>query len=287
MPRSIKLNPTKGFSITPKEGFTLKPKSATAERGNASVFKLKNKKEFVLGPRRAPARTPKRGPTAVIQKYYDMGGMRTIEHVYARNYNRFVGTANLLAVKADGQRGWISREGRFIGEDDFRKLLYSIDKTTVGGGLELQGLGENMTGAGLVDLWDSLRPAQKAAVVDELRNMDWDRFWTEYYPRAEIRVKNGKVQRKRRPGSESWETENQFSMLDELVERIAKALGKRSHAPVAIRIRHRDRALRGRGGADRPRADLPHYGILPRRGEDVRRGGLHQAVLRRVRGHRL
>ena len=227
-----KLNPTTAFSIAPKKGWTLKPKKSTEETGNASVYRVKGKKTWQIGPRRPPAKAPKKGPAAVLQKYYDMGGGKVIEHVYARKYTRFTGTAHLLAVRTDeGKRGWVTTEGRFIGENAFRNLLHSIDSTTVGGGLQLDGLGDpdrlDVSQPSLVELWDSLRPSQKAAVVDALRDYDWDQFWVEYYPRARLKPnKKGGWTRQRLPGSYPQETENQISMLDEIVLKIAEALGK-------------------------------------------------------------
>lgn len=229
---SVRLNPKTAFSILPKKGWTLTPKRSTEETGNTSVYRVKGKNKWQIGPRRPPARTPKKGAAAVLQKYYDEGGQRVIQHVYARNYTRFVGTSHLLAVKTDkGERGWVTTEGRFIGEDAFRNLLHSIDMTTVGGGLDLTGLGDPdrlaASQPSLVELWDSLRPSQKAAVVDALRDYDWDQFWVEYYPRARLKPKKGGgFTRQRLPGSYPQETENQISMLDEIVLKIAEALGK-------------------------------------------------------------
>lgn len=229
---AVRLNPKTAFTIAPKKGWSLQPKRSTEETGNASVYRVKGKNKWQIGPRRPPARTPKKGPAAVLQKYYDMGGQRVIQHVYARNYTRFVGTSHLLAVRTDeGERGWVTTEGRFIGEDAFRNLLHSIDMTTVGGGLDLTGLGDperlGVSQPSLVELWDSLRPSQKAAVVDALRDYDWDQFWVEYYPRARLKPKRGGgFTRQRLPGSYPQETENQISMLDEIVLKIAEALGK-------------------------------------------------------------
>lgn len=206
------INPTKGFTVRPKKGWTFKPKIKTDEYGNVSMRKVKG--EWKLGPR-APQKSYKNKMRQTVQTYYDEGGARIIEKVYSRDYSMIKGTENLLAVKASGQRGWLTPEGKFIGEEDFRKLLYAIDQTGAAKELKIN----------LVGKWDSLRPIQKAKVVDALRNTDWEQFWNEFAPGDDTNGAKFKPSPRRRRKAPTLR-DKQYSMLDNLVEKFAAAIGE-------------------------------------------------------------
>lgn len=125
---------------------------------------------------------------------------RWITHIYAQRSRVMRGTENMLAVKLNtGAKGWITDKGSFIAEDDVRKMLYSVDQT-------LAGISE---GSALLDLYDSLSVAEKAKLAEALRDYDWDAFWKEMYPTKGARS-----------------VDNQYENYDELVEKIAQALGR-------------------------------------------------------------
>ena len=129
-----------------------------------------------------------------------VGKGRYITHIYAQRSRVMRGTENMLAVKLNtGEKGWVTDKGSFIAEDDVRKMLYSVDQT-------LAGISE---GSALLDLYDSLSVAEKAKVAEALRDYDWEAFWKEMYPTKGAR-----------------NVDNQYENYDELVERIAQALGR-------------------------------------------------------------
>ena len=210
------LNPKTAFTIRPKADFTFRPKTITEAHGSVGVYRIGPKNQFVL--RQRTGRLSQKGVAGAINRYYEQGGTRVGNiYIYARNSRVMQGTKNIVAAKIGDEKGWFTVEGRFISEDDFRNQLHSIDSTMVG-----QGYNE-----ALVKKWDSLSPLQKAKVVDEFRNFNWDQFWTEFYPRFNLVTdKKSRIVRRRREGSETWETDNQFQMYDQIVERMAKALGE-------------------------------------------------------------
>lgn len=212
------INPTKGFTVRPKKGWTFEPKIKTDEYGNTSLRKVKG--EWKLGPR-TPQKTYKNKMRQTVQTYYDEGGKRIIEKVYSRDYSMIKGTENLLAVKASGQRGWLTPEGKFIGEEDFRKLLYAIDQTNAAKEL----IAAKKLKINLVGKWDSLRPIEKARVVDALRDMNWEQFWNEFAPGDDTNGTKFKSSPRRRRKAPTLR-DRQYQMLDNLVEKIAAALGE-------------------------------------------------------------
>jgi len=209
------LNPKAAFTIRPKADFRFMPKKVTDTHGSVGVYRVGPKNKFVLRPR--TGRLSQKGVAGAINRYYENGGTRvgTI-YIYARNSRIMQGTSNIVGAKIGEEKGWFTKEGKFIAEDDFRNTLYSIDSTTVGLGYD----------EALTRKWDSLTARQKALVVDEFRNYNWDQFWTEFYPRFKLKVKNGKIVKVRERGSETWETDNQYRMYDEIVKKMAKALGE-------------------------------------------------------------
>lgn len=210
------LQPRKSFTITPRANFTFRPKLVTAKHGNVGIYRVGPKNKFVL--RERTGRLSEKGISGMINRYYESGGERVGRiFVYSQKSNVLRGTKNLLAVKIGDEKGWITREGKFIGVEQFENTLYSIDQTVIG-----QGAGENA----LLAKWNSLSPQQKANVVDAFRNFDWDAFWAEWYPRFTLTVNNkGQIVKKRRPGSETWETDHQIRMYDRIVMIFSRAAG--------------------------------------------------------------
>jgi len=210
------LQPKKSFTIAPRADFTFRPKLVTAKHGNVGVYRVGPKNKFVL--RERTGRLSEKGISGMINRYYESGGERVGRiFVYSQKSNVLRGTRNLLAVKIGDEKGWITREGKFIGEEQFENILYSIDSTVIG-----QGAGENA----LLAKWNSLSPQQKANVVDAFRNFDWDAFWAEWYPRFTLTVNNkGQIVKRRRPGSETWETDHQIRMYDRIVMIFSRAAG--------------------------------------------------------------
>lgn len=203
------LQPRKSFTITPRADFTFRPKLVTAKHGNVGVYRVGPKNKFVL--RERTGRLSEKGISGMINRYYEQGGERVGRiFVYSQKSSVLRGTRNLLAVKIESEKGWITHEGKFIGVEQFENTLYSIDQTVIG-----QGAGENA----LLAKWNSLSPQQKANVVDAFRNFDWDAFWAEWYPRFTLTVnKKGQIVKKYRPGSETWETDHQIRMYDRIVK---------------------------------------------------------------------
>lgn len=210
------LQPRKSFTITPRADFTFRPKLVTAKHGNVGVYRVGPKNKFVI--RKRTGRISEKGISGMINRYYESGGERVGRiFVYSQKSNVLRGTRNLLAVKIGDEKGWITREGKFIGVEQFENTLYSIDQTVIG-----QGAGENA----LLAKWNSLSPQQKANVVDAFRDFDWDAFWAEWYPRFTLTVNNkGQIVKKRRPGSETWETDHQIRMYDRIVMIFSRAAG--------------------------------------------------------------
>lgn len=210
------LQPRKSFTITPRADFTFRPKLVTAKHGNVGVYRVGPKNKFVL--RERTGRLSEKGISGMINRYYESGGERVGRiFVYSQKSNVLRGTRNLLAVKIGSEKGWITREGKFIGVEQFENTLYSIDQTVIG-----QGAGENA----LLAKWNSLSPQQKANVVDAFRDFDWDAFWAEWYPRFTLTVNNkGQIVKRRRPGSETWETDHQIRMYDRIVMIFSRAAG--------------------------------------------------------------
>lgn len=210
------LQPKKSFTITPRADFTFRPKLVTAKHGNVGVYRVGPKNKFVI--RERTGRLSEKGISGMINRYYESGGERVGRiFVYSQKSNVLRGTRNLLAVKIGDEKGWITREGKFIGVEQFENTLYSVDQTVIG-----QGAGENA----LLAKWNSLSPQQKANVVDAFRDFDWDAFWAEWYPRFTLTVNNkGQIVKKRRPGSETWETDHQIRMYDRIVMIFSRAAG--------------------------------------------------------------
>ena len=205
------LQPRKSFTITPRADFTFRPKLVTAKHGNVGVYRVGPKNKFVI--RERTGRLSENGISGMLNRYYEQGGERIGPiYVYSQKNRQLKGTRNLLAVKIGDEKGWITREGKFIGVDQFENILYSIDSTVVGAGGDEDSLR-------LLQKWKSLSKQQQANVVDAFRNFDWDAFWAEWSPRFTLTVnKKGQIVKKFRPGSETWETDHQIRMYDRIVK---------------------------------------------------------------------
>lgn len=212
----MSLQPKSSFTIRPKVDFQFMPKQMMQIHGNVGVYRIGPKNQFVL--RKRTGKLSEKGIAGMINRYYESGGSRVGDiFVYSQKSRVMRGTGNLLAVKIEGEKGWITKEGRFIGEDEFRQQLHSIDSTSIGQGMD----------GALVGKWDSLTPLQKAKVVNKFRNYNWDDFWAQFYPRFTLGTnKKGQIVKRRRPGSETWETDVQFSMYDQIIQMMAEALGE-------------------------------------------------------------
>ena len=93
-----------------------------------------------------------------------------VKFIYSAKSRVIRPTESLLAVKTDmGQKGWLTDSGKFISEDRFRELLHNVDQTSPAA----------TTDVSLLDAWDSLNAQQKADLVDEMQDFDWDVFWEE------------------------------------------------------------------------------------------------------------
>ena len=213
----MRLQPKQSFTIKPRADFTFAPKGYAAKHGNVGVYSVGPKNEFVL--RRRTGKLSQKGVAGRLNMYYEQGGTRVGRiFVYSQSSRVMQGTDNLLAVKIGEEKGWLTETGRFIGEEEFRAQLHSIDSTSVGQYDDMDAL---------VKKWDSLSAAQKAKVVDAFRDYNWDDFWAQFYPRFTFTVnKKEQIIKRRRSGSETWEADVQFQMYDEIVRRMAEALGE-------------------------------------------------------------
>ena len=104
----------------------------------------------------------------LYNKYY--GWKVPVTYLYSEKSRVVRGTANLVAVRLkDGSKGWLTREGKFIGQDTMRELLYDVDLTLPAATSDIS----------LLDAWDAMSAQQKADFVDAMQDFDWDAFWEE------------------------------------------------------------------------------------------------------------
>lgn len=93
-----------------------------------------------------------------------------IKYVYSMKSRVMRSTDSVLAVKtSEGQKGWLTEGGKFISEDRFRELLHNVDQTSPAATSDVS----------LLDMWDSMSAQQKAELIDEMQDFDWDTFWEE------------------------------------------------------------------------------------------------------------
>lgn len=96
-----------------------------------------------------------------------------IARVYAERSRVMRSTPELTAVRlAGGEKGWITSGGRFMGYEDLRNALHSVDSTSAGA----------IEGVKLLDMFDALSPARQAEFAQTMQDFDWDEFWKEMYP---------------------------------------------------------------------------------------------------------
>ena len=203
----VRLGPKKAINILPSRKIKLTP-------GKEGKLLPEDSKFSVFG-RKKPKLTPsKSGPTAAINKYLARGGRKIISKVYSKNYNVVQSGTKVYAVKIYGERtwingeinpnaiGWLSENGQLTTAKDFRDSLIAIDNTTVG-----KEWGENS----LTEKWDSLTMAEKAQVVNEFADFDWEGFWGEMYPIPLAKGGGGDVDR-------------QYELYDNIIWRMDRAL---------------------------------------------------------------
>ena len=95
-----------------------------------------------------------------------------VEYVYGKGSRVVKGTGRLLGVRLkSGERGWLSKDGRFMSEADVLSICHSLDAT-----FAVQNMGFSFEG-----LWNSMSAAQRADVADRLWDIDWDDFWGSKY----------------------------------------------------------------------------------------------------------
>lgn len=101
-----------------------------------------------------------------------------VEHLYAEKSRVIRSAEGAQAVRIEGEpwmnkdelRGWISDEGKYFSEDSIRDLLNSLSSTTA----------SEILGVDLVEVWDSLRPAQQAEMASKLMYIDWETWFEEF-----------------------------------------------------------------------------------------------------------
>lgn len=177
--------PPRGGTSAPERDITisarLKPSLATGTKRYAVYA---TKKGLELKPKR---QTPsEKGPVGMLNRYYETQYKKEIEfeardrmppkdiaHIYAAKSRVMRSTENLLAVKTrDGEKGWITREGEWIGLEDFRMILHSLDSLSVAA----------LYGVDLLAAFDSLSKQKQAEFVDRMRLVSWDEFFKSLYP---------------------------------------------------------------------------------------------------------
>lgn len=211
---SARLGPKKAITILPSRKISLIPGKEGKLLPEDSKFSVFGRKRPKLTPSKSGGRA-KSGPTAAINRYLANGGRKVISKVYSKNYNVVQSGTKVYAVKIYGEKtwingeinpnaiGWLSESGQLTTAKDFRDSLIAIDNTTVG-----KEWGENS----LTEKWDSLTMAQKAQVVNEFADFDWEGFWGEMYPIPLAKGGEGDVDR-------------QYMLYDNIIWRIDRALG--------------------------------------------------------------
>ena len=210
-----RLGPSKAIRILPSRKISLTPGKEGKLLPENSKFSVFGKKKPKLTPSKSGGRA-RSGPTAAINRYLGRGGRKVIEKVYSKNYNVVQSGTKVYAVKIAGEKmfvdgainpnavGWLSESGQLTTAKDFRDSLIAIDNTTVG-----KEWGENT----LTEKWDSLTMAQKAQVVNEFADFDWEGFWGEMYPIPLAKGGGGDVDR-------------QYELYDNIIWRMERALGE-------------------------------------------------------------
>lgn len=124
--------------------------------------------------RQKTGRTSQKDPfIRAANQFLNQKGAMDISRVYSKNSRISHGAEGMWGVKlSDGTKGWITERGTFVGHDDVRNVLHSVDCTNVGAreGISLEGA------------WNDMSPTEKAKFAKEVDAFDWDTFWKEMYP---------------------------------------------------------------------------------------------------------
>ena len=135
-------------------------------RDDPYAFRLGNAAEL----ERALSGNPYKAVTDIINRYNLTHIAQPVAYIYSSNSRVVRGTKSLMAVRLrDGTKGWLTLDGRFISQDDMRELLFDVDQTSPAAASDIS----------LLDAWDSMSAQEKADLVDEMQDFDWDRFWEE------------------------------------------------------------------------------------------------------------
>lgn len=135
-----------------------------------AVYKTK---EGGYAIKRKSGRTSSKDPIAAgLNRYYSAGGKRDVTYVYAAKSRSMKTTDTMLAVRFGKEKGWINAAGRFVSQDKLRNTLYALDSTLVSA----------VKGVSLLEIYDSMTPAQKVEFAEKTADVDWDSFWDEMYP---------------------------------------------------------------------------------------------------------
>lgn len=202
----------KGFSVRKSKGFQLRRTEYKDGRISTNARLYYNRGKWTLGPKSKGGQPSSRTEAVWANLYYEEGGMRQIERVYSQKYRAVQSTENVRGVRTNEGIGWLTREGRIITDKDMQMTFRSLDKTTVGGPTVDRTFDVNnrIYEMGILESkWISLTARQKALVVDELRNVDWEEFWKQFYP-----------------SKDSTSLRIMYQMYDDIVMRINNALSR-------------------------------------------------------------
>ena len=96
-----------------------------------------------------------------------------IVHFYAPKSRVMRSVEGMRAVKlSDGTKGWITDKGGFRTMHDVQMTMRSLDHTIFGQGLDYS----------LEETFLQASPKQQAEMARMLENVDWEKFWNNYYP---------------------------------------------------------------------------------------------------------
>ena len=178
------IGPKKAISILPSRKISVMPGKEGNLLPEGSKFTVYGKKKPKLSPSKFAGKA-KTGALGAVNRYLEGGGRKMISKVFSKKYTVVQSGERTFAVRIAGEKmyidgrinesaiGWLSESGQLTTAKDFRDSLIAIDNTTVG-----REWGENV----LTNLWDSLSMKEKARVVDQFADFDWNEFWAEMYP---------------------------------------------------------------------------------------------------------
>lgn len=114
---------------------------------------------------------------------------------------------DLSGGNPDYRKGWILPDGTVVTDAQMAQNLYGMDMTAIGG-----------TRYDLSGTWETLTEEEKARIVDELGDYDWDEFWEIFYPQDT---------------SDQAGTDLQVAVYLDLIERWTRALGR---TPISMSV---------------------------------------------------